>query len=360
MRGRGLPPLLARPHGRPARGRQRRDPAPALARAARPARGLRGDADRRQPARRRGHARQAQAGARRVIRLAVRVPRAAAEIVLAELLELVAGGAGGDRRQRGRGRVRALRGRGRAAGPARAAGGRGRRAGRRLDLGGARRLGRPLEGVAPAGRRRLALPAAAACGRRGRRRWPRSRGSTSSSIPARRSGRARTTRRGCASSCCSSSTRAARWRTGARAAACWRSRRRGSATRRCWRSTSSRRRWRRRRRTPRATAPRSRCRRVNLRREPAPWAPTVTANLVRPLLLDVARLLERAPERLIASGLLQGGSGRGRGGVRGARPASSETGGSAASGPPCCSTLTNVSSMALCAIEMTFVVRGRR
>jgi ribosomal protein L11 methyltransferase len=46
-------------------------------------------------------------------------------------------------------------------------------------------------------------------------------------------------------------------------------------------------------------------RRVNLRREPAPWAPTVTANLVRPLLLDVARLLERAPERLIASGLLR-------------------------------------------------------
>ena len=46
-------------------------------------------------------------------------------------------------------------------------------------------------------------------------------------------------------------------------------------------------------------------RRVNLRREPAPWAPTVTANLVRPLLLDVARLLEEVPERLIASGLLR-------------------------------------------------------
>ena len=43
----------------------------------------------------------------------------------------------------------------------------------------------------------------------------------------------------------------------------------------------------------------------DLRREPAPWAPTVTANLVRPLLLDVARLLERAPERLIVSGLLR-------------------------------------------------------
>ena len=46
-------------------------------------------------------------------------------------------------------------------------------------------------------------------------------------------------------------------------------------------------------------------RRVNLRREPAPYAPTVLANLVRPLLLDVARLLERAPERLIMSGLLR-------------------------------------------------------
>jgi ribosomal protein L11 methyltransferase len=46
-------------------------------------------------------------------------------------------------------------------------------------------------------------------------------------------------------------------------------------------------------------------RRVNLRREPAPGAPTVTANLVRPLLLDVARLLEDVPERLIASGLLR-------------------------------------------------------
>lgn len=46
-------------------------------------------------------------------------------------------------------------------------------------------------------------------------------------------------------------------------------------------------------------------RRHNLRREPAPWAPTVVANLMRPLLLDIARLLERAPERLIVSGLLR-------------------------------------------------------
>jgi len=46
-------------------------------------------------------------------------------------------------------------------------------------------------------------------------------------------------------------------------------------------------------------------RRVNLRREPAPYAPMVVANLVRPLLLDVARLLERPPQRLIMSGLLR-------------------------------------------------------
>jgi ribosomal protein L11 methyltransferase len=38
---------------------------------------------------------------------------------------------------------------------------------------------------------------------------------------------------------------------------------------------------------------------------PAPAAATVTANLVRPLLLEVARGLRDAPERLIASGLLR-------------------------------------------------------
>jgi ribosomal protein L11 methyltransferase len=43
--------------------------------------------------------------------------------------------------------------------------------------------------------------------------------------------------------------------------------------------------------------------RCDLRRSPGPWAPTVTANLVRPLLLEVAGLIERPPERLIASGL---------------------------------------------------------
>jgi ribosomal protein L11 methyltransferase len=49
--------------------------------------------------------------------------------------------------------------------------------------------------------------------------------------------------------------------------------------------------------------------RVDLRRAPGPWAPTVCANLVRPLLLDVAARLERPPARLIASGLARAEAG---------------------------------------------------
>jgi ribosomal protein L11 methyltransferase len=45
-------------------------------------------------------------------------------------------------------------------------------------------------------------------------------------------------------------------------------------------------------------------RRHDLRREPAPAADVVAANLMRPLLLRVADLLERPPLHLIASGLL--------------------------------------------------------
>jgi ribosomal protein L11 methyltransferase len=44
--------------------------------------------------------------------------------------------------------------------------------------------------------------------------------------------------------------------------------------------------------------------RCDLRRAPAPWAPTVLANLVWTLLLEIAGLMERPPERLIASGLI--------------------------------------------------------
>jgi ribosomal protein L11 methyltransferase len=43
---------------------------------------------------------------------------------------------------------------------------------------------------------------------------------------------------------------------------------------------------------------------LNLAATPAPWAPTVTANLTRPLLVDIASLIERPPARLIASGML--------------------------------------------------------
>jgi ribosomal protein L11 methyltransferase len=46
-------------------------------------------------------------------------------------------------------------------------------------------------------------------------------------------------------------------------------------------------------------------RRCDLRRGEGPWAPTVVANLVRPLLLDVAALMTRPPDRLIVSGLLR-------------------------------------------------------
>jgi ribosomal protein L11 methyltransferase len=43
---------------------------------------------------------------------------------------------------------------------------------------------------------------------------------------------------------------------------------------------------------------------LNLAATPAPWAPTVTANLTRELLLDVAQVVERPPERLLAAGML--------------------------------------------------------
>jgi ribosomal protein L11 methyltransferase len=46
--------------------------------------------------------------------------------------------------------------------------------------------------------------------------------------------------------------------------------------------------------------------RCDLRRSAGPWAPTVVANLVRPLLLDIGARMERPPERLIVSGLEAG------------------------------------------------------
>jgi ribosomal protein L11 methyltransferase len=46
--------------------------------------------------------------------------------------------------------------------------------------------------------------------------------------------------------------------------------------------------------------------RADLRRSPGPWAPTVVANLVRPLLLELATAMTEPPQRLLASGLLRG------------------------------------------------------
>jgi ribosomal protein L11 methyltransferase len=49
--------------------------------------------------------------------------------------------------------------------------------------------------------------------------------------------------------------------------------------------------------------------RGDLRRDGGPWAPTVLANLVRPLLLEVAERMTRPPERLVVSGLLRAEAG---------------------------------------------------
>jgi len=43
---------------------------------------------------------------------------------------------------------------------------------------------------------------------------------------------------------------------------------------------------------------------LDLTTTPAPWAPTVTANLTRPLLVAVAEAMDRPPELLLASGML--------------------------------------------------------
>jgi ribosomal protein L11 methyltransferase len=43
---------------------------------------------------------------------------------------------------------------------------------------------------------------------------------------------------------------------------------------------------------------------LDLATTPAPWAPVVTANLTRALLLAAAAVIERPPERLLASGML--------------------------------------------------------
>jgi ribosomal protein L11 methylase PrmA len=46
--------------------------------------------------------------------------------------------------------------------------------------------------------------------------------------------------------------------------------------------------------------------RFDLRREAPPAADAIAANLMRPLLLRIAELMERPPRALVASGLLDG------------------------------------------------------
>ena len=123
-----------RPPRRPARGRQRRHPAPAeRASSASCSSSSPTRSPRRTCARRVAASRSSPraAAARRVIRLAVRVRREQAELVLAELLELAPGGRRGGRATATR-RVRGLRRAGRAARAARPARGRRRRARRGL------------------------------------------------------------------------------------------------------------------------------------------------------------------------------------------------------------------------------------
>jgi ribosomal protein L11 methyltransferase len=50
----------------------------------------------------------------------------------------------------------------------------------------------------------------------------------------------------------------------------------------------------------------ARVERLDLRRDPLPPAPTVTANLVHSLLLELGRRMPESPETLIVSGLLEG------------------------------------------------------
>jgi ribosomal protein L11 methyltransferase len=44
---------------------------------------------------------------------------------------------------------------------------------------------------------------------------------------------------------------------------------------------------------------------LNLAATPAPWAPTVTANLPLPLLLAAAEVVDRRPERMVVAGMLR-------------------------------------------------------
>ena len=221
-----------------------------------------------------------------MLRLAVRVARSQAELVLAELLELAPSGVEEIDARRRRRRVRRLRRAGRAAVAAGSARRRGRGARRRLDVGDRRRLVRALARVPPPARPPRSAHRPTAVGTAGRHS-ARSRDRTGTGVRHRRArddadvpraavGRAR--RR-----------RPARSSTSAAGRACSRSLRRGSGTRRCARSTTTRRPWRRPRRTRGSTASTSMSAGLICGRSPSPRGEVVAANLLGPLLVRARR-----------------------------------------------------------------------
>ena len=78
--------------------------------------------------------------------------------------------------------------------------------------------------------------------------------------------------------------------------------------------------------------------RLDLRREEGPWAPVVVANLIRPLLLDVAGLMTRPPRDADRLRPAARGGRRGGRGVRALAGCASARGATAASGRRCGST----------------------
>ena len=198
------------------------------------------------------------------------------------------------------GRVRRLRHAGRAARLSRRGGRGGRRAGGGARRRGRRRLGRALEAVSPAvpgSGAGMGAPSVVGAADRDHRRGRGSRTGL----------RHRLSRDHPALSGAAAGPGASRARspTSAAAPACSRSWPRSSGSGRSPRSITTPPRWRPRARTP---GPTGWCcgevERHDLRRTPPPQAQTVVANLMRPLLLCVADLMEPRPRALILSGLL--------------------------------------------------------
>ena len=267
----------------------------------------------REPARGRGRVApvEGQAGVA-LIRLAFRAPADGADLVLAALLELVPAGV---EQVDGEGWVEyAVYG---APGELPALsrrGGRGRRrAGGGARRRGRRRLGRALEAVPPAGPGRgagLGAPSVGAAADRDRSTW--------SWIPGRPSAPARTRPRASAWSCCWTWSPRARSPTWAAAPACSRSRPRSSGSGRSRRSITTRPRWRPRARTPGPTGWCSTRSSGTTCAGAAAAGATVAANLVRPLLLRVAELMEPRAASPDPVGAARRRGRRGGGGVRAA------------------------------------------